>query len=99
MDECVALLAFEPRLVRPDAIGDRLVVEEVLPFSASGIDVHSGAFFVLRGFRVAPSASGSVPISPLSAFPVRALFRRIPSSRAFSIRSRSLRCERPSLKE
>src|SRR5207244_9023369 len=30
MDECVALLTLEPRLVRPGAIGDRLVVEEVL---------------------------------------------------------------------
>jgi hypothetical protein len=30
MDEGVALLALEPRLVRPGAIGDRLVVEEVL---------------------------------------------------------------------
>src|SRR5215217_6387901 len=29
-DECVAFLALEPRLVRPGAIGDRLVVEEVL---------------------------------------------------------------------
>jgi hypothetical protein len=30
MDEGVALFALEPRLVRPGAIGDRLVVEEVL---------------------------------------------------------------------
>src|SRR5689334_17549087 len=29
-DEGVALLAFEPKLVRPGAIGERLVVEEVL---------------------------------------------------------------------
>lgn len=74
-------------------------------FSASGRDFHSGAFFVFFGFGVAASASGSVSstgspvastmattvgISAPSVFPVRTLLRRIPSSRAFLILSRSL---------
>ena len=77
-------------------------------------DFHSGAFFVFFGFGVAASASGSVSstgspvastmattvgISPPSVFPVRTLLRRIPSSRAFLILSRSLSCKRPTLKE
>jgi hypothetical protein len=73
-------------------------------FSASGRDFHSGAFFVFFGFGVAASDSGSVSstgspvastmpttvgISPPSVFPVRTLLRRIASSRAFLILSRS----------
>jgi hypothetical protein len=66
-------------------------------FSASGRDFHSGAF-VFIGLGVAASAS-TVGISPPSVFPIWTLLRRIPSSRAFLILSRSLPCERPTLKE
>jgi hypothetical protein len=58
MDEGVALLAREPRLVRPGAIGDRLVVEEVLRL----LGVWQGLPFrrLLRLLRLRRAASGSV---------------------------------------
>ena len=62
-------------------------------FSASGRDFHSGAFFVFFGFGVAASASGS------AVFPIWRLLRRIASSRAFLILSRSLAYGRPILTE
>ena len=98
MDEGVALLALEPRLVRPGAIGDRLVVEEVLRLVGVSGDFHSSAFFVFFGLGVAASAS-TVGMWPRSVFPIRTLLRRIPSSRAFLILWRSLPCERPTLRE
>src|SRR5436305_1539427 len=106
--------ALEPRLVRPGAIADFLVVEEVLrllgvrqrlPFrhllrlhrlQRRCLCVRLG---LLGGLAVASTVATTVGISPPSVFPVRTLLRRIPSSRAFLIRSRSLRCDRPTLKE
>jgi hypothetical protein len=137
-DEGVALLALEPKLARPGAIGERLVVEEVLRLLGVRQDFHSGAFFVFFGFGVAASGSVSstgspdspmvstkksrgnwpkpsclgytffasdsesgstvattVGISPPSVFPIWTLLRRVASSRAFLILSRSRAYERP----
>jgi hypothetical protein len=137
-DEGFALLALETKLVRPGAIGERLVVEEVLRLLGVRQDFHSGAFFVFFGFGVAASGSVSstgspdspmvstkksrgnwpkpsclgytffasdsesgstvattVGISPPSVFPIWTLLRRVASSRAFLILSRSRAYERP----
>ena len=75
------------------------MVEEVL--SHLGVRQRlppPGAFFVFFGVGLDAFAS-SVGISPPSLFPIRTLLRRVASSRAFLILSRSLPCERPTLNE
>jgi hypothetical protein len=58
MDECVALLTLEPRRVRPGAIGDRLVVEEVLRL----LGVRQGT--AIAAPFSASSSSASLPLRP-----------------------------------
>ena len=94
-DEGVALLALEPKLVRPGAIGERRVVEEVLRL----LGVRQGLPLrrLLRLLRLRRPATASA--SDSAVFPIWTLLRRIASSRAFLILSRSLACERPTRME
>jgi hypothetical protein len=83
-------------------------------FSASGRDFHSGAFFVFFGFGVAASASGSVSLDRLAGrlddgndgrdlaalcSPGQDIVAADPFVAGFPDLSRSLLCERPTLKE